>query len=68
LTDYEKYNERQSIYNDIKIWEAAWVALEATSFVPLLDLSSRRFKRSSLNGKLGGHNPVHELWQEAAEE
>jgi hypothetical protein len=75
LADYEKNKERRDIwvqyklYVDLEICEAASATLAATSFFRLIDKDlSGRIKTSSFPGTLEVHNPVNELWHEAAAE
>jgi calcium-independent phospholipase A2-gamma len=67
FTDYHKSGGEQSIYNDIKIWEAARATSAATSFFARIKITSGGITREYLDGGLGSNNPVDELWQEAAQ-
>jgi hypothetical protein len=68
FTDYKKAGGEQSIYDDIKIWEAARATSAATSFFAPVEVTSRNITIKYLDGGLGANNPVDELWHEATEE
>lgn len=65
FTDYKGPADRQGVYDDIKIWEAARATSAATSFFAPIKIKSRGLEREFLDGGLGANNPVYELWQEA---
>lgn len=68
FTDYAKSNGEQSIYDDVRIWEAARATSAATSFFGPVTISSKGVSRKFLDGGLGANNPLDELWLEAREE
>jgi calcium-independent phospholipase A2-gamma len=69
FTDYEKkFGGDDSMFDDIKIWEAARATSAATSFFDPMTITRKNMKRVFLDGGLGSNNPVDDLWQEAADE
>lgn len=68
FTDYAQSGGEHSVYNDIKIWEAARATSAATSFFAPIKIVSGGVPRVFLDGALEANNPVDELWYEAAEE
>ena len=67
FTDYKKSGGEHSVYDDVKIWEAARATSAATSFFDPITITSRNLPRMFSDGSLGSNNPVYELWQEAGE-